>query len=160
MGVYNAITNAKFWEVSASQVLTLAVAILIAFWAAQRKTDERRTKDQVEQIVRKIQDVVSTTGFTVFDASANPEEVQKRITMSTRKLTNSIDILRKYSEASSLSIDSEIKYIEEQVTGYRNFVSVKVGDLDYLSKSETHLRLYADNINNKCDYIILNLHTK
>lgn len=37
VGVYNAITNNKFWDVSVAQVLTLVVTILIAFWATQFK---------------------------------------------------------------------------------------------------------------------------
>lgn len=150
--------NSNFWEMSVSQVLTLLVAIAISFWAAQRKTDERKIKEQIERITEKIQREVSSPEFVIFSIGEDPTEAQKKITMTTRKLTNCINILHEYGKTIGLS--EEIRYIEDQVRGYRDFVSVKVGDLDYLSKSETHLRKYADNINSKCDYIILRLYTQ
>lgn len=150
--------NNNFWEMSAAQALTLLVAIVIAFWATQRKNDERKIKEQIEKITEKIQAEVSSPDFVSFNISSDPSEVQKTITMTTRKLRNAVDILRAYSK--KLDIIGEVKYIEDQIKGYSDFVSVKVGDLDYLSKSETHLRMYAENINSKCDYIILKLYTE
>lgn len=150
--------NSSFWEMSIVQALTLLVAILIAFWATQRKTDERKIKDQIEKITEKIQSDVSSPDFFAFNTADDSSEVQKRITMTTRKLTNCIGILQKYCQA--IDINEEVQYIEDQVKGYRDFVSEKVGDLDYLAKSETHLRMYAENINSKCDRIISKLYMK
>ena len=150
--------NSEFWEISIAQVLTLLVAIVVAFWAVQRKTDERKIKEQMEKVTEKIQSNVSSPDFVIFSVNDDPAEVQKRITMTTRRLTNCINILEGYSKI--LNIAEETKYIEDQLRGYRDFISVKVGDLDYLSKSETHLRKYADNISSKCDYIILKLYTQ
>ena len=151
------LNNKAFWEVSISQVLTLLVAIVIAFWAAQKKTDERKIKEQIEKITNKIQTVIEDPKFILFNSTDNPDEVQKRITMSTRKLSNGIDVLREYGK--SIDISAEVEYIAEQVRGYNDLVSVKINDLDYLSKSESHLRMYAENINSKCDYIIMKLYT-
>lgn len=148
--------NEEFWKVSISQVLTLLVAIIIAFWAAQKKTDERIIKEQIERVSLKIQAVVSDPDFVTFRTNDNSEDIQKRITMSTRKLSNGISVLQAYSKR--VDIDEEVKYIEDQIRGYNDLVSVKVGDLDYLSKSESHLRMYAENINSKCDYIIMKLY--
>ncbi|MCM1363699.1 MAG: hypothetical protein NC215_01815 [Ruminococcus sp.] len=78
--------------------------------------------------------------------------------MTIRMIKNCTAVLQEYSEY--INIKNEVAYINEQVRGYNDFVSVKVGDLDYLSKSESHLRLYSENINSKCDRIILNLFTK
>ena len=149
--------NSAFWEASISQVLTLFVAILIAFWAAQKKTDERIIKEQIEKVTNKIQVVVEDQRFIVFNTNDEPEEVQKRFTMSTRKLKNCIDVLREYGKC--IDIGADVDYIAEQVRGYNDLVSAKIHDLDYLSKSESHLRMYAENINSKCDYIIMKLYT-
>lgn len=150
------IDNPEFWKVSVSQILTLLIAVVIAFWAVQKKTDERKIKEQIERITTKIQIVVSDSSFITFRITDNPEEVQKRITMSSRKISNGLSVLQAYSKF--IDIDSEIKYIEDQMRGYNDLVSVKIGDLDYLSKSENHLRMYAENINSKCDYIIMKLY--
>ena len=120
------IQNNEYFKISIGQTLTLIVAIVIAFWATQKKTDIRK--------------------------------IQKRITMTTRKLKNSINVLNEYSK--KIEIKDEVHYIEEQVKGYDNLVSVHISDLDYLSKSEIDLRRYAENINSKCEYLILKLYTQ
>lgn len=159
LGIYNGVSRTtEFFEVSIAQILTLLVAIVIAFWATQRKTDERRIKEQIEKVVIKIQTEVSASSFVTFSSDDTSEEVQKRITMTTRKLKNAIEILHAYSKL--FDIAKDVSYIEEQLREYDDCVSVKVGDLDYLSKSESHLRMFAENINSKCDHIILQLYTK
>lgn len=145
-----------FWEMTIFQVITLLVAIIIAFWATQRKSDERKIKEQIEKITEKVQSEVASTAFVIFNSTDNPYDVQRRITMATRKLSNCINVLREYSTI--INIRDEVQYIDEQVRGYRDFVSVHVGDTEYLSKSETDLRRYADNISSKCDSIVLKLY--
>ena len=148
--------NKAFWEVSISQVLTLLVAIIIAFWAVQKKTDERIIKEQIEKIANKIQTVIEDPKFIMFNSTDDSEEVQKRFTMSTRKLSNCVTVLREYGKC--IDISADVEYIADQVRGYNDLVSSKFHDLDYLSKSENHLRMYAENINSKCDYIIMKLY--
>ena len=152
------IQNNEYFKISIGQTLTLIVAIVIAFWATQKKTDIRKIKEQVETIISNIQTVVSSSDFITFQVSDKPEAVQKRITMTTRKLKNSINVLNEYSK--KIEIKDEVHYIEEQVKGYDNLVSVHITDLDYLSKSEIDLRRYAENINSKCEYLILKLYTQ
>lgn len=148
--------NCNFWKINIAQVLTLFIAIIITYYATQRKTDERKIKEQIEKITEKIQNEVSQPNFTKFSTNDNAEEVQKKITMSSRKITNSIDILKNYSKV--IDISEDVQYIEKEFKEYKDFVSQKVGDLDYLEKSESHLRKYSDNINSKCDYVIQKLY--
>lgn len=54
-----------------------------------------------------------------------------------------------------LGFQDDVKYIDEQFTEYKSFVSDHLNDLDYLSKSETQLRKYSENIDSKCDQIIV-----
>lgn len=156
--LYNIFCNCNFWKINIAQVLTLLVAIMITFEAVQIKTDERKIKEKIENIIEKIQNEVSNPNFITFSINNNAEIIKKHITMSNRKITNYIDILKEYSKI--VDVSEEVQYIEKQLKEYRDFVSEKVGDLDYLAKSETHLRKYADNISSKCDYIILQLYLK
>lgn len=157
--VYNLLCQTiEFFTISIAQVVSLIVAIVLAFWATQWKSDEQKIKEQMEKLIFSIQAVVSSPDFVIFTCDNTSEEIQKRITMTIRKLNNSIDILAQYSK--KINIADDLEYIREQVLGYNNCVSEKVGDLDYLSKSEAHLRMYAENINSKCDHIILQLYTK
>ena len=77
--------------------------------------------------------------------------------MSIRKLKNNIDVLKMYDSIADLSGD--VRYLEDQICEYDAFVSEKIGDLDYLSRSETHLARYSNNIDSKCDLIIAKLYT-
>jgi len=52
----------------------------------------------------------------------------------------------------------EIRYIESELKQYKEFVSEHLTDYDYLSKSENQLRRYSDNIDSKCDQIIIKLY--
>ena len=148
--------NCDFFRVNIAQLLTIAVAILFAFWATQQKTEERRVKDQIEKITYKIQEVVSSTNFISFNTSQNSEYVQKMLNLNTRKVNNCVTLLKEYSDM--IDIKKEIDYISEQVNEYREFISEKTNDLEYLEKSEAHLRKISDNISAKCDFIILKLY--
>lgn len=45
----SACKDSTFWLINISQSLTLIVAILIAFGAAQFKNDQRKVKEQIEK---------------------------------------------------------------------------------------------------------------
>jgi len=158
VAICNGAKNPSFWETSITQILTLLIAVFIAFWATQRKNDERRIKDEIERIIVKIQTVTSDPAFYSFTINDNPEEAQKKVSMTIRMLKNCTAVLLEYSKY--IKIKDNVQYIDEQIRGYNDFISVHFWDLEYLSKSEAHLRKYSENINSKCDYIILDLFTK
>ena len=51
-GVYNGFCNDEFFSASITQVLTLAVTLIVAYWATQYKTDERKVKEHAEEVIR------------------------------------------------------------------------------------------------------------
>ena len=156
VSIYNAIANCDFWKFSFPQALTLAVAILIAFSAAQFKIDERKQKEQAEKLVIKIQEIVNETSFYSFPNNGDVETLTKQSRMACRKLNNCISILKEYSR--KLNVKYEVEYISNQFKDYNDFISEHPSDLDYLNKSESTLKKYSENIDSKCDQIILNLY--
>lgn len=156
IGVYNGFNNSKFFDASISQVLTLVVTLGIAFWATQIKNDQRKIKDHAEIIIQKIQAVVTEDSFYFIYKTDDPIEVQKRISVTNRKLNNCIGILKQYGDR--LGFSNDANYIEEEFKSYKTFISDHYTDLDYLEKSESTLRKHAENIDSKCDYIILSLY--
>ena len=155
-GIYNFFNNCRFMDSSVTQVLTLVVTIGVAFWATQYKNDLRKTKENAENVIEKLQTIVSNECFYSIPADGDLEEVKKSINCTNRKINNCIDILEKY--ASNLKFKDDIKYIREQFDAYKIIIGDHIQDLDYLSKSETEFRRIADNIDTKCDYIILSLY--
>lgn len=153
--VYNIIFNCSFWKVSIAQILTLIIAIGVAFFASQYKTDERKQKEHTENLVIKIQKIVLEDQFVRFSC----EDDTKTITVNNRRISNAIDVLKEYSKRlNSKDIKDDTEYIENEFKQYRMFVEEKIGDLDYLSKSESILRKYSENISSKCDALVLHLY--
>jgi len=146
----------EFWSINLSQALTIIIACCIAFWANQRITDDRRIRDRVERIIIKIQDIVTSPEFITFKTSQSSEEVRKIVGINTRKLTNAIETLKKYEK--KIRLKKDIQYLEQEINSYRDIVSEKVNDVEYLSKSETLLRRYSENIDSRCDSIIADLY--
>lgn len=150
------ICNDDFWKVNAAQALTLIVTICIAFWATQLKNDERKKKEHAEQLLRKIQTTVADEQFYSISSSCDVVEHKKRVTMSNRSLSNSIEMLKKYAE--TLGFKEGAEYIAKEFKEYKEFVSEHLEDVDYLSKSESTLKKHSENIYTKCDWIILELY--
>lgn len=152
-GVYNAFVNDEFWNVSAAQVLTLLVTILIVFLATQFKNDQRSAKAHAEKVIVKIQNIVESEEFYTFIPGNSEETAKKNYSISQRKFANCITVLEEYGK--QLGFLDEARYINEQFSEYKLFISDHLNDFDYLSKSETHLRKISENIDSKCDQIIV-----
>lgn len=156
VGIYNSYSNDDFFEASIAQILTLLISLCLVFWATQYKNDQRKTKEHAEKIIEKLQMFVTKDEFFSFDNNGEKEETKKMITTNNRKISNCVGILKKYSE--KLNFQNEVTYIEEQVKEYKGLISEHIEDLDYLSKSESSFRKYSENIDSKCDAIILSLY--
>lgn len=152
LGIYNTKHNPQFFSASSTQVVTLIVALVVAFWATQFKNDERKQKEHAESIINKLQQIVSDESFVIINEDSNTQD----ILMRNKKISNCITILKKYAD--NLSFKSDAEYIENEFKEYRSLVDEKIKDLDYLSKSESMLRKYAENIDSKCDSITFNLY--
>lgn len=155
IGIVSLINYQHFWEASATQVLTLIVAICVAFWVTQFKTDVRKKKDHAEQLLKKIQTLATSETFCRVSITCDKDNHKKQIMINNRSLSNAIGLLQKY--AKELRFVEDANYIESQFKEYRSFVSEHIEDIDYLSKSETTMRKYSENIDNKCDLIIMEL---
>lgn len=155
-GIYNCKSNELFWTANITQILSLALTIGVAFWATQYKSDIRKSKEHVEEILRKLQIIVSKEQFYSISPSAEKESVQKTINTTNRKINNYINILLKYGK--DLKFKKEIQYIQVEFEKYRERVGDHINDLEYLSKSEDEFRRIAENIDTKCDFIILQLY--
>ena len=154
--IFNLCSNETFLTASITQILTLAVTLGIAFWATQYKTDIRKTKEHAEDVIRKLQSIVSDKQFYSIPAEGNKEEIQKLVNSTNRKINNCITILCEYSK--TLGFNEEINYIHNEFEKYKERTGEHINDLDYLSKSEDEFKRISNNIDFKCDYIILSLY--
>lgn len=156
VGIYNGFVNDTFFAASLTQVLTLLISLCIVFWATQYKNDQRKVKEHAEDIIEKVQILVTREDFFVFSALGDKEETKKKIMANNRKISNCINVMQQYSK--TLGFEDDVKYIENEFKEYKEMVSEHIEDLDYLSKTESRFRKFSENIDSKCDVIILSLY--
>jgi len=150
------ICNDDFWRVNVAQALTLIVTICVAFWATQLTNDIRKKKEHAEQILRKIQSIVTDECFYIIPEFCDEEKTKKEIMMQYRALNNSINILKEYGQ--DLRFEEDAIYIEKEFKDHREFVSEHLADMHYLSQSVSTLRKHSENISSKCDFIVFRLY--
>lgn len=155
-GIYNWNHNESFLSASITQVLTLMITLCVAFWATQYKADVRKMKEHAEVILEKLQTIVSENHFYSIPADGDKETIKKQINATNRKINNYLSILDEY--AKTLKFKKEMKYIRGEFETYKTRVGDHINDLEYLSKSESEFKRAAENIDTKCDYIILGLY--
>lgn len=151
----NIYANEDFLKASFVQCLPLLFTLVIVFGAAQYKNDFRKHKDHAERIIFKLQELVISEKFYKFDSDQN-ETREKEINTNNRKIQNYITILQEY--AKQLNIDEGVEYISNEFKNYKILVGDHIKDFDYLAKSEKELQKYSENIDTKCEFIILQLY--
>lgn len=159
IGIYNICNNEKFWEMPIGTVLTLLVAISIAYIATQKRNDDREAKKRAERLVEKIQAIVQNEHFYRIhspDDDVTQKAIREEIQMTNKRLKNLIEILKKYGK--KFKFEAEANYIDENFKHYRDHVDSLIMDLGTLAATKTILQKWADNIDSKCEEVISKLY--
>ena len=149
----------EFWKASAVQLLTPLIAVCLTFFATQMKSDQRELTKHAEQIVEKIQVIVSNEQFYKFPNTTDPavvKENRERIQLTNRKISNCIDSLIEYSK--HLKFEEEANYIKDEFNRYRELIDSSSVDFNALSGLYIALKKHAENIDSKCDRISIKLY--
>ena len=148
----------RFWSFNVGTALTLIVALCFAFMGSQYFSDERKTKENVERLIFKLQSEVNKDSFSKVTSDINSEELRIQHTMTTRRISNLISTLEK--SAATLHFGKEIEYINAEFRSYRELFDEHISDIGYLVKSESTFKNHAEKIDSKCDEIIGSLYLK
>jgi hypothetical protein len=132
--------------------MTLMVAVIIAFWATQFKNDTRKQKEQIENILHKLQALISHPDFH----SINEKTVKEDVLMTNRAISNYIKLLKTRSE--KFKFQNDIEYIEDQFESYKTFISDNICDFKALENQHITLRRWSENIDYRCNQIIFSLY--
>ncbi|WP_462282193.1 flagellar motor protein MotB [Ruminococcus champanellensis] len=156
--IANFIANEDFWKATFAQCMPLLLTFFIVFWATQYKNDFRKHKDHAERIIFKLQEIVTNERFYKISKGndSQNQEREKEIFTNKRKINNYITILKEY--ARQLKIKEEVDYISKEFTDYNEFIGDHIKDFDYLEKSEKELLKHSENIDTKCEFIILKIY--
>ncbi len=148
------INKQGFFSINAANLVTFLISIFIAYFFVQWRTDERNLKAKAEEIIERIQDIVNEDDSHMYTEKIDPELVLLR----QRRLTNKINVLCKYCE--QLNLEEDILYIKEQLAKYKELIDYHYYDYEYLNRSESQIKNYLANIDQKCDTLNYHLYVK
>lgn len=142
----------KFFEIPIYNLLNLGIAILFAYYFVQKKNDERKLKEIVENIINKIQATVADEASSNF---SNPIDT-KKILQILRTTNNKIQILIDLED--DLNINDDVEFIKRNFNKYRELIGSNIYNIKILQSKEKELKKQLRLIENKCDELKVKLY--
>lgn len=149
---YNIKSYVKFFETPLYSILNLLVAVIFAYFFTQKKNDERKLKENAENLINKIQ--VKLNDPRAYKILS--KEDANHLKIIQRDVDNIINILDSVKE--KLNSVDEINYIKSNFLSYTEISGNHIEDIDYLVKSEKDLLNKITLIDNKLDFIKINFY--
>lgn len=146
----NIFLNDKFFELTVGNSISAMISLYVAYYLTEIRNNERKYKEKAEDILNKIQVLVSEPSFTCDNYELREHRIRQRT------LNNKITLLEKISQ--KLTCEDDVKYIRQQFDDYREFIDAHIEDVEHLKKSKPELMKFAANIENKCDEIKVNFY--
>lgn len=142
--------NEKFFEASLINIATIVIALCVSFYFTQKRTDERKQKEILLDLLKKIQAITESKEVYRFEGQS-----KDKILMRNRDINNKITILE--TVAPNYISQEDITFIRKKFDEYSELVGDHIGDILYLSKSDKELKRPIELINNKITQISLKL---
>ena len=147
---YNIQHNDSFWYTSFANCVTIGVAIIVSYVFVQRRSDIRKQKDIIVELIFKLQAAFSQPNIYNLENMSIEE-----ITMRNRDLNNRLHILETF--AKKFSVAEDVKFITEKYKEYEDLIGNHIGDPDYLKSSQKELQRPIGLIDNKLTEIAIKL---
>jgi hypothetical protein len=152
--VINIFQNEDFWDISIGNIISVVIAVVVAYFFVQSKNDERKRKEKMEDIINKIQLFInSVQAYTV----ESPRD-ELNIKMQHRSVSNKLAMLGEYKK--NMGIDEEYIYIFDKFTSYKDMIGNHITDYKYIKDSRIDLQRDLALIDDKLDMMKLKLYSK
>ena len=106
------------------------IAVGVTYYLTQRKSDDRKTKEFIFDIVDQIQQYALQPSLYTFK-DIPPE--QKILLLNIRHIRSKIDVLKQYAE--KYGYQKVIEDLENNFDSFQNLMAIHYADIDYLKKS-------------------------
>lgn len=131
--LYNIRHNEEFWSASAVNIITILIAVVISYFLVQRKSDRRKQKEILLDLINKLRLLIDSEETYDFTGQSREE-----IMMRNRDISNKVQILTNLQTV--FGIEEDMKFIQEKTEEYLSLVGDHSMDLDYLIKSKKELQ--------------------
>ncbi|MBE6133365.1 MAG: hypothetical protein E7178_01715 [Erysipelotrichaceae bacterium] len=145
----------SFWSISIGEVVTIFIAVFIAYIASQFKSNESKIKYYIEQELNTLRNIGNDN--VLFNLPTIGKNLYKQeINLLFTKIDNIIACLEKTKK--DFDYEKDIAYISSEFKELSVFVSEKIENYDYLVESTTLYRKHFNKISDRSLEIILNLY--
>lgn len=131
--LYNIGHNEEFWNASAVNIITILIAVVISYFLVQRKSDRRKQKEILLDLINKLRLLIDSEEACDFTGQSREE-----ILMRNRDISNKVQILTNIQTV--FGIEDDMKFIQEKAEEYLSLVGDHSMDLEYLVKSKKELQ--------------------
>jgi hypothetical protein len=145
--VFNIVKTTDFFKTDISTFVTVIMAITVTYYLAQRKNDERNTKELVFSTIDGIQEFVNDSKNIYFEEAPD----HKMMLLALRRLNSKSELLCKY--AKHYKYVSEAEQIKRFIKQYEDLYDLHGQDIPYLQKTSTDIARWLENIDSRCDTI-------
>jgi hypothetical protein len=156
--IHNIKCNDDFLQTSLHNIILLLISIVITYFLAQRRMDDRRKKDGLAKITEKlISSIQDSMNANIADANDWVQYLN-----STRFISNKIAALK--TACSNSRVIDDVRYIEDRFKALRELEEdVRVGylqrDIEVPAERKLDLQKIKNDIISKCDAVLCEMYT-
>ena len=126
--------------------------MFVTYYCTQRKNDERKKKEIMEEIIDKIQECILSDNA----CKKLNEMSQEEISMMQRRIRNKISFLAEKKD--ELGIKDEVELINNKFESYCDLIGNHIEQPEHLKESSKEIRNWLDLIDDNLDRIKLKLY--
>ena len=140
--------NKEFWNASIYQVISIGMALVVSFFAAQRLTERRRKIDFYEKKLIYLQEKINNKNYITMN---NTQQCRQEIVI----IANLITRLKNHAVKTTLD---DFAYIEEQFTEIRQLYDNHINTTNGIDVVNNDIDRHIANISGRIDEILLKLY--
>lgn len=144
-----------FWSITIGELVTIFIAVFIAYIASTFKDNENKIKSYVEQELNRLR-YLADESILYNLPTVGEKNYAKEINLFFTKIDNIIAAIEK--KKAEFKYVSEIEYISNECKELHEFVSEKIEDFSYLCNSSTVYKKHLNKISDKALEIIFLLY--
>lgn len=133
-------------------LIQIMIAIVVTYYLAQRKTDQRKLKDVLSNLIEKLSKDINDDRMYIIK---NDDDL-KNIRIRQRSIFNKLYAIKEFNE---FNIKNDIEYCIKEFNEYWDFISEHMDNLEYLINNSVTLNMHISNIDSKLDQIQISLYS-
>ena len=160
LSIYNYKTSKnEFWDFNVFNLITVIIALVFSLYYVQRKNDNLRKKQKIENIIAK----VAINIEELIKLNIDSKDTQKIYLDTQRRVRNSISALRLLKESVTNDVNNttygaDLDYVDVNFKQYINFVSENFYNFDSLFKNKSELERILGNVLDRLDLLSIHLY--